>query len=57
MNPDDTPAQNVEVVVVPGEVRGITALNGIAKLTINTERGSDTLTISVSKKILSLCSF
>ncbi len=38
-NPDDTPADGVPVVVIPGEVRGFTGANGIAKLTINTVAG------------------
>ncbi|XP_057700518.1 complement C3-like [Corythoichthys intestinalis] len=36
LNPDDTPARDVPVVVHPGEVQGITSDNGVAKLTINT---------------------
>ncbi|KAK1890079.1 Complement C3 [Dissostichus eleginoides] len=36
MNPDNTPAQGVAVVVEPGTVNGITAENGMARLTINT---------------------
>ncbi|XP_058496236.1 complement C3-like isoform X2 [Solea solea] len=42
VNPDETPAQGVAVVVNPGEVKGLTAANGLAKLTVNTEaRASD----------------
>ena len=47
-NPDDTPAQGVEVVVNPGEVQGLTADNGYAKLTINTVAGNLGLKIEVS---------
>ncbi|KAM6941958.1 complement C3-like [Lycodopsis pacificus] len=35
VNPDGSPAQKVSVVVDPGQVRGLTAANGLAKLTIN----------------------
>uniref|UniRef100_A0A669B5S5 Complement component c3a, duplicate 5 n=1 Tax=Oreochromis niloticus TaxID=8128 RepID=A0A669B5S5_ORENI len=40
LNPDETPAQNIPVVINPGEVRGLTAANGMARLTINT-RGNE----------------
>ncbi|KAM7393938.1 hypothetical protein PAMP_020772 [Pampus punctatissimus] len=46
LNPDDTPAQGISVVVEPGQVRGFTAANGIAKLTINTEAKASSLTIT-----------
>uniref|UniRef100_A0A8C7XR24 Complement component c3a, duplicate 5 n=1 Tax=Oryzias sinensis TaxID=183150 RepID=A0A8C7XR24_9TELE len=36
LNPDESPAVNIPVVVTPGPVRGPTAANGIARLTINT---------------------
>ncbi|XP_033988377.1 complement C3-like [Trematomus bernacchii] len=36
MNPDNTPAQGVVVVVEPGTVTGTTENNGMARLTINT---------------------
>ena len=49
MNPDETPAQGVAVVVDPGEVEGFTAANGMAKLTINTEAGINSLRITVSR--------
>ena len=48
MNPDETPADRVMVVVEPGDVRGTTAANGIAKLTLNTEEGNEDLRITVS---------
>lgn len=47
MNPDDTPAKGVEVVVDPGQVRGFTAANGMARLTINPVEGRQPLTIRV----------
>ncbi|XP_030636320.1 complement C3-like [Chanos chanos] len=46
-NPDESPAKGVIVEVSPGRVRGRTAENGIAKVTINTEGGANTLAISV----------
>ncbi|XP_035993186.1 complement C3 [Fundulus heteroclitus] len=36
VNPDDSPAEGIPVIVTPGEVRGFTAANGMARLTINT---------------------
>ena len=48
MNPDETPAKGVAVVVNPGRVPGVTAANGVAKLTINTELRIQELTITVS---------
>ncbi|XP_033969721.1 complement C3-like isoform X1 [Trematomus bernacchii] len=47
MNPDNTPAQGVAVVVEPGTVNGRTAENGMARLTINTG-GYPQLTINAS---------
>ncbi|XDV16073.1 hypothetical protein PO909_015936, partial [Leuciscus waleckii] len=49
-NPDQTPAENVEVEVNPGGVRGQTRANGIAKVTINTLGGSSTLQITAKTK-------
>ncbi|KAF4097397.1 hypothetical protein G5714_021405 [Onychostoma macrolepis] len=49
-NPDQTPAENVEVEVSPGRVRGRTKANGIAKVTINTAGGSSTLEITAKTK-------
>ncbi|XP_068581219.1 complement C3-like [Cebidichthys violaceus] len=36
VNPDGSPARGLSVVVDPGQIQGVTAANGIAKLTINT---------------------
>ncbi|MEQ2292168.1 hypothetical protein AMECASPLE_020319 [Ameca splendens] len=36
VNPDGSPAEGIPVVVNPGQVRGFTAANGMARLTINT---------------------
>ncbi|KAK1879949.1 Complement C3 [Dissostichus eleginoides] len=44
VNPDNTPAQGVPVVVQPGYVNGITANNGMARLTINTRDPQLTIT-------------
>ncbi|KAK9981659.1 hypothetical protein ABG768_001183, partial [Culter alburnus] len=49
-NPDQTPAENVEVEVNPGGVRGQTKANGIAKVTVNTPGGSSTLEITAKTK-------
>ncbi|XP_053273309.1 complement C3 [Pleuronectes platessa] len=49
-DPDGTPAQGVAVVVNPGQVQGITAANGYAKLTVNTVAGVSTLTINANTK-------
>ncbi|XP_017281100.1 complement C3 isoform X2 [Kryptolebias marmoratus] len=46
VNPDDTPAQGVVVVVDPGHVQGVTAANGVARLTINTATGFQIMTIT-----------
>ncbi|XP_051992811.1 complement C3-like isoform X2 [Xyrauchen texanus] len=46
-NPDQTPAENVEVEVNPGGVNGRTKANGIVKVTINSQEGSSTLEITV----------
>nr|ADU33222.1 complement component c3 [Epinephelus coioides] len=46
VNPDETPAQGVAVVVDPGNVQGFTAANGMARLTINTVAGNARLTIN-----------
>ncbi|XP_052459375.1 complement C3 isoform X3 [Carassius gibelio] len=49
-NPDQTPAENVEVEVNPGGVRGRTRANGIAKVMVNTLGGSSTLEITAKTK-------
>ncbi|XP_067353923.1 complement C3-like isoform X4 [Channa argus] len=46
MNPDGTPVQGVKVVVDVDEVGGITAANGMARLSINTHKKSEPLTIT-----------
>ncbi|KAI7810695.1 putative complement C3-like [Triplophysa rosa] len=46
-NPDQTPANYVQVEVNPGGIRGQTKANGIAKFTVNTQRDSPSLQITV----------
>ncbi|XP_029921200.1 complement C3-like [Myripristis murdjan] len=46
LNPDDTPASGIPVVVGPGDVAGQTGANGMAKLTINTVAGDSNLNIN-----------
>ncbi|XP_052459368.1 complement C3-like [Carassius gibelio] len=49
-NPDQTPAENVEVEVNPGGVKGQTRDNGISKVTVNTPGGSSSLEITAKTK-------
>ncbi|XP_073698373.1 complement C3 [Garra rufa] len=49
-NPDETPAEKVEVEVSPGGVNGRTKANGIAKVTVNTPGGTSTLAITAKTK-------
>ncbi|KAF3844095.1 hypothetical protein F7725_016143 [Dissostichus mawsoni] len=49
VNPDNTPARGVAVVVEPGTVNGFTADNGMARLTINTRDPQLTITVSLLK--------
>uniref|UniRef100_A0A3B4BYF7 Anaphylatoxin-like domain-containing protein n=1 Tax=Pygocentrus nattereri TaxID=42514 RepID=A0A3B4BYF7_PYGNA len=46
-NPDQTPAENVDVVVSPGGGQSRTKVNGMAKVTVNTHAGAKTLEIKV----------
>ncbi|MEQ2233110.1 hypothetical protein ILYODFUR_018546, partial [Ilyodon furcidens] len=46
VNPDETPAEGIPVVVSPGNVRGTTTANGMARLTINTEKMDSNLRIT-----------
>ncbi|XP_037399655.1 complement C3-like isoform X2 [Pygocentrus nattereri] len=46
-NPDDTPAENVQVSLTPGYVQGKTDKNGIASIVINTLKGISSLDITV----------
>ncbi|XP_068178625.1 complement C3-like [Antennarius striatus] len=47
-NPDGTPAQGVAVVIGPGQVRGQTGENGMARLTVNTEARTDSLRVTAT---------
>lgn len=46
-NPNDSPAAGVAIVVEPGPVEGITAANGMAKLTVNTVASVNKLSLTV----------
>ncbi|XP_061576926.1 complement C3-like [Cololabis saira] len=46
LNPDKSPAEGIPVVVEPGNVRGFTAANGMARLTINTAGTQNKLPIT-----------
>ncbi|XP_047433327.1 complement C3-like isoform X3 [Mugil cephalus] len=46
VHPDGSPAKSVPVVVVPNEVKGLTAANGMARLSINTPDNPQPLTIT-----------
>jgi len=50
LNPDDTPAQGVAVVIDVGQVQGITAANGMARLSINAMEDRQALTMTVSEE-------
>uniref|UniRef100_A0A4W4GW65 Anaphylatoxin-like domain-containing protein n=1 Tax=Electrophorus electricus TaxID=8005 RepID=A0A4W4GW65_ELEEL len=49
-NPDQTPAENVQVEVSPGAVLGRTKDNGMAKVTVNSQGGAWNLPITVKTK-------
>ncbi|XP_076826778.1 complement C3-like isoform X3 [Brachyhypopomus gauderio] len=49
-NLDQTPAENVDVVVSPGAVSSRTKANGMAKVTINTQGGAEGLQITATTK-------
>ncbi|KAM8771711.1 complement C3-like isoform 1-T1 [Acanthopagrus schlegelii] len=46
LNPDGSPAQGVGVLVDPGDVQGVTAENGMARLFINTEKNPMPMTVT-----------
>ncbi|XP_058496230.1 complement C3-like isoform X2 [Solea solea] len=50
VNPDETPAKGVAVMVNPGEVNSLTAANGLVKLTINTEARASVLRITATTR-------
>ncbi|XP_041640227.1 complement C3-like [Cheilinus undulatus] len=45
LNPDDTPARNIQVIMTPGPVTGFTEDNGMARLSINTAETTNPLQI------------
>ncbi|KAB5523713.1 hypothetical protein PHYPO_G00155670 [Pangasianodon hypophthalmus] len=45
-NPDQSPAENVDVLVMPGNVRGRTKSNGMAKVIVNSQASMKTLEIT-----------
>lgn len=47
LNPDNTPAKLVELVVQPGPLKVRTGNNGYAKVPINTEENTNKLTVTV----------
>ncbi|XP_035390425.1 complement C3-like [Electrophorus electricus] len=49
-NPDQTPAENVDVEIHPGPVLGDTKANGMEKFTVNTQGGAKNLPITVKTK-------
>ncbi|KAJ4928458.1 hypothetical protein JOQ06_016250 [Pogonophryne albipinna] len=53
VNPDNTPAQGVAVVVEPGTVNGITTNNGMARLTINIRDPQLTITAKTNDPSIS----
>ncbi|XP_075320392.1 complement C3-like [Odontesthes bonariensis] len=46
LNPNDTPAQGVAVVIDVGQVQGVTAANGMARLSINAMQDQQSLKIT-----------
>lgn len=48
LNPDKTPAQGIDVVFDPGQVKGRTVANGVVKVTIDTVQNGQWLEITVS---------
>ncbi|KAM3622581.1 uncharacterized protein V6R79_000678 [Siganus canaliculatus] len=47
LNPDGTPAKGINVIVDPGQVRGLTSANGMARLSINTADNSQPMIVTV----------
>ncbi|KAM9363158.1 complement C3-like [Symphorus nematophorus] len=54
VNPDDTPAHGVAVVVDPGQQMGVTEANGLASVSINTEPNTNGMTITAKTSDRSL---
>lgn len=51
VNPDGTPAPDVVVVLNADDMQGITQVNGMARLSINTVKNNGPLIITVSVEI------
>ncbi|XP_038569944.1 complement C3-like isoform X2 [Micropterus salmoides] len=51
VNPDGTPAKGVLVVVDPGKQQGLSAANGMARVTINTNHVVEPLTIDAKTNV------
>lgn len=51
LNPDNTPASRIGLVVEPGPMMVLTGANGIAKLPINTVENAKKLTITVNMSL------
>lgn len=47
LNPDKTPARGIEVVFEPGQEKGLTAANGIVRVTVDTLQNGQPLEIKV----------
>uniref|UniRef100_A0A672GYZ7 NTR domain-containing protein n=1 Tax=Salarias fasciatus TaxID=181472 RepID=A0A672GYZ7_SALFA len=50
LNPDETPAGNVPLLLFPGDIQGVTGSNGIARFTVNPEGNRQFLDIQVSPR-------
>ncbi|CDQ80209.1 unnamed protein product [Oncorhynchus mykiss] len=50
-NPDNSPANGVEIEVAPDNAKGVTRANGFAKVTINTMASAKELPITVKTKV------
>ncbi|KAG7316103.1 hypothetical protein KOW79_020969 [Hemibagrus wyckioides] len=45
-NPDQSPAEKLDVLIKPGDVKAVTKSNGMAKATLNTQEGNNPLQIT-----------
>lgn len=57
LNPDNTPAEHVGLVVEPGNAQVRSGASGFAKLPVNTEENASKLTITVSTSLGLLSGF
>lgn len=51
LNPDNTPAEKVELVVEPGNVMLLSGANGFTKLSVNTQENTQKLAITVNMSL------